>query len=215
MNKPAYHTPNLDGRPFARTNPQTITQRAALIRELLPDTTAIADICCGDCTTQSAVYHQLPAVQRYCGLDIQPEVVAANRAQGLGCLHGDALDPAALRHFLDFDLIFFGPPLSVECDGHRLLPFAQVVPAYTAFATLLLGQLAYTGTLVCICPKTTTMGDIRHFYEQVKSYRPDIALRLIHDTFATITGRGEPTEPRHKYRELWFSTRLPDSWEFR
>lgn len=146
---------------------------------------------------------------------LQPEVVAANRAQGIDCLAGDALDPAALRHFLNFDLIFFGPPLSIECDGHRLLSFREVVPAYANFAGLLLGELVYAGTLVCICPKTTTVGDTRWLYEQVKGYRPDVGLCLIHDSFATVTGRGEPTELRHKYRELWFSSQLPDSWEFR
>src|SRR5687767_6120184 len=102
MTTPSYHLPNLSRRTFARTNPQTVAQRAAIIQELLPGTTSIGEICCGDCANQSAVYREVLGVQRYCGLDIEPAVVAANRAQGIECLAGDALDPAVLRHFLDF-----------------------------------------------------------------------------------------------------------------
>jgi len=35
---PDYQLPDPTQRPFARTNVQTIQQRAALLRELLPDT---------------------------------------------------------------------------------------------------------------------------------------------------------------------------------
>lgn len=68
MTSPSYHLPDLSRRAFARTNPQTVMQRAAIVQELLPHTIAIGEICCGDCSIQAAVYQQI-GIQRYCGLD--------------------------------------------------------------------------------------------------------------------------------------------------
>ncbi|MBK8986252.1 MAG: hypothetical protein IPM39_09250 [Chloroflexi bacterium] len=98
------------GRPFARTNRQTIEQRADILRELGYRQPAIAEICCGDCRRQQQIYQEQLQTARYCGLDLSPEVVALNRANGVACLAGDALDTAVMRQFLDFDVIFFGPP---------------------------------------------------------------------------------------------------------
>ncbi len=120
-----------------------------------------------------------------------------------------------LRSFLAYDAIFFGPPLSAGCDGHHALAFDAVQPGFAAFSDLLLGELNYDGTLVCIGPKTTTMGDIRRLYDRIRPRRADFGLRLIHYSYATITGRGIAHEPRLKYVELWFSNRLPDVWEAR
>jgi hypothetical protein len=210
-----HRVPDLSKRSFARTNRQTIHQRVALLRELLPTTRSIAEICCGDCTQQWETYPQLPSFERYRGLDIHPDIVAANQAQGIDCVRGDAMDPTALAQFLDFDVIFFGPPLSVDCDGHSLLEFRQVVPGFDDFSRLLLGELNYDGTLVTICPKGTTMGDVRRLYQQIREVRDDVGLRLIHYSVATLTGHGEVTEPRLKYVELWFSSQLDDAWEVR
>jgi hypothetical protein len=90
-----------------------------------------------------------------------------------------------------------------------------VVPGYAAVARLLLGELGYQGTLVCICPNSTTPGDARWLYDQIKAVRPDFGLRLFHSSYTTITGSGLETEPRLKYVELWFSNRLEDAWEMR
>ena len=79
-------------------------------------------------------------------------------------------------------------PLSEDCDGHRLLSFTEVRPSYADFARLLLGELRYAGTLVCVCPNTTTMGDITHLHHAIRDTRPDINLRLIHHSFSTLTG---------------------------
>jgi hypothetical protein len=50
-----YRTPNLTRRAFARTNLQTITQRAALLQQLLPGLASIAEICCGDALDPEAL----------------------------------------------------------------------------------------------------------------------------------------------------------------
>lgn len=130
--------PDLSRKSFARTNPQTIAQRVAWLRDLLPGLRSIAEICCGDCSAQAEAYRQYLDLAVYRGLDLKPEIVAANRARGIDCLCGDALDPTVMRQFLDAEVIFFGPPLSVECDGHRLLAFQEVVPGYADFIQLLL-----------------------------------------------------------------------------
>jgi hypothetical protein len=93
---------------------------------------------------------------------VSPAIVAANRAAGVPCVCGDALDPVALSPFLAFDVISFGPPLSAGCDGHRALAFDAVQPGYAVFADLFLSQLGYTGTLVCIGPKTTQIRGGNH-----------------------------------------------------
>jgi hypothetical protein len=211
----SYRTPNLSNRSFARTNAQTIAQRVAVLRELLPGVKSIAEICCGDCSRQAAAYRQYLGIATYRGLDIQSEIVAANRARGIDCVCGDALDAAALRPFRAFDVIFFGPPLSADCDGHHGLSFREVVPAYADFAGLLLGDLVYDGTWVCICPNTTTLGDARWLCDQVKKLRADFELRLIRYSYSTLTGDGASTAARLKYVELWFSSRLGDGWEVR
>jgi hypothetical protein len=210
-----YQTPKPNQQPFARTNLQTIAQRMALIQEFLPQLNSIAEICCGDCSRQWQAYRQQLNIEQYRALDLQPEIVAANRAQGIDCLLGDALDPVIMRQFLSCQLIFFGPPLSLDCDGHRGLSFQAITPSYTDFIQLLLDQLAYSGTLVCISPKTTTLGDARWLYSQVKALRPEFGLRLIHHSHTTLTGNGIVTEPRLKYIELWFSDQLEDRWEVR
>ncbi|HLL54438.1 MAG TPA: hypothetical protein VK447_12870 [Myxococcaceae bacterium] len=213
--KERFETPDLTRRAFARTNPQTVAQRVALLRELVPGARSIAELCCGDCSVQWEAYRRELGVERYRGLDLEPEIVQANRARGIDCVQGNVLDPAVLRPFLDSDVIFFGPPLSEDCDGHRLLSFREVRPGFDAFARLLLGALGYGGLLVCIGPRGTTAGDARYLYEQIKTVRPDFGLRLMHHSHATVTGGGEVTEPRLKYVELWFSNELGDLWEIR
>ena len=210
-----YHTPDLTKRVFARTNRQTIDQRVAILRELLPGVRSIAEICCGDCARQQDIYLQSLNLESYRGLDICPEIVEDNRAKGIECVCGDALDKDVLSQFQGFDVMFFGPPLSVDCDGHTLLGFRQVVPGYEKFLRVLFGEMGYVGTVVSICPKSTTMGDARWLYEQVREVREDVGLRLIHHSITTLTGDGEITEPRLKYVELWFSCRLADRWEVR
>jgi len=59
------------------------------------------------------------------------------------------------------------------------------------------------------------MGDIRWLYEQTRELREDVGLRLIHYSYATVTGAGKVTEPRLKYVELWLSNQLDDAWEVR
>jgi hypothetical protein len=209
-----YHLPDL-GRAFARTNRQTIAQRAVILQDLLPDVRSIADICCGDCRQQQEMYTRTLNLERYRGLDIHPGVVKANCAQGIDCVCGDALDRAMMAQFLDVEVIFFGPPLSVGCDGHTPLAFRQVLPGFEPFLCLLLDELRYDGTVVCICPNTTTMGDARWLYSRVRERRADVGMRLVHHSVTTLTGGGEVTEPRCKYVELWLSSRLGDLWEVR
>ncbi len=209
----AYQLTNVMHPAFARTNAQTIAQRVNLLRELRPDVRAIGELCCGDCARQWTAYRQAFPDVSYRGLDITPHIVAANQAQGIACTCGDVLDPATLRQFLACDVLFFGPPLSQACDGHNLLAFREVVPAYADFARLLWGDLDYQGTLICICPNTTTMGDVQRLYAQTRAVRPDVNLRLLHYSYATRTGLDEVTPLRLKYVELWFSTMLPDVWE--
>jgi hypothetical protein len=56
------------------------------------------------------------------------------------CAQGDVTSPEVLRPFLDFEVLFYGPPLSVECDAHRSLSFREVVPPFGHVAALLLGH---------------------------------------------------------------------------
>ncbi len=208
------HTPE-SNQSFARTNAQTIDQRVTLLHELVPHAVSIAEICCGNCTRQQMAYTQQLGVQRYRGLDINPTIVDANQMCGIDCYCGDVLDLNALRRFAEDDVIFFGPPLSVKCDGHRLLQFDAVAPSYADFARLVLGDLDYSGLLVCICPKSTTMGDVAKLHHEIRVYRGDFNLRLIHHSYATVTGSGEQTDRRLKYVELWFSDQHDDRWEVR
>jgi hypothetical protein len=196
MTRSDYRLPDID-RPFARTNVQTIAQRVGLLRELLPDARAIGGAVLW--RLPGAVGHlsaRLP-IARYHGLDLHPGVVAANRAAGIDCAQGDALEPGALRPFLGDDVLFFGPPLSVNCDGHTLLPFRAVTPGYTDLVTLLFGQLGYDGTLVCIGPQTTTPGDAVGFTKRL-SLLILAWLRLIHHSYATRDrcGRAARTAPQ-------------------
>jgi hypothetical protein len=211
-----FHTPDLSRRTFARTNTQTVEHRVALLRELFPQgVRGVGELCCGDCSRQHAAYTSQLGVKRYRALDLEPAIVAANQERGIECVQGNVLDPEALRPFLDFEVLFYGPPLSVECDAHRLLSFREVVPPFADVAALLFGRLRYDGTLVCIAPNSTTLGDARWLYTQVREARPEVGMRLVHHTWSTVTGADEPTEPRKKYIELWLSTRLEDSWEVR
>jgi hypothetical protein len=201
--------------PFARTNIQTIRQRAALLRELQPGAASIAEICCGDCQAQHDLYRSELGIQRFRGLDLSPEVVALNRSRKIACDYGNALDPTAMRSFLDFEIIFFGPPLSIGCDGHRLIAFRDVVPGFSAFANLLLHALNYQGLLVLIGPRSTTLGDAQWIDHQIQTVRPDYRLRWMHKSYASITGLGEPTELRLKYVELWYQIGQDPQWEIR
>jgi len=208
-------TPKFYRRSFAKTNVQTIAQRVGLIRELLPSASSIAELCCGDCEAQAKAYASELLVTRFAGVDLSPDIAKLNRAKGIECIQGDVLEPAVIREFLDFDLVFFGPPLSIDCDGHRLHTYSDVNPSFEDFTALFLGRLRFQGTLVCICPKATTMGDIQSLYAHVKRHREDVNLRLVQHSYSTVTSTGVPTERRLKYVELWFSARLPDSWELR
>jgi hypothetical protein len=210
-----YRTPNPNRQSFARTNSQTISQRIVLLKELVPAVGTIAEICCGDCTRQYRAYSRQLGVRAYRGLDIEAGIVAANRKQGIACYCGDALDKAAVQRFAADDVIFFGPPLSIDCDGHQILQYDDVQPGYAEFASLLLGELNYTGWLICICPNTTTLGDVAKLHRQIRGCRKDFNLPLIHYSYSTLTGNDEPTELRLKYIELWFSDQCGDLWEVR
>jgi len=201
--------------PFARTNIQTIRQRAGLLRELLPSISSIAEICCGDCRAQYDIYHSELGMQRFRGLDLSPEIVEFNRSRGIPCDYGNALNGTVMQSFLDFEAIFFGPPLSLECDGHRLIAFRDVVLGFLPFTNLLLNELSYPGLLVLIGPRSTTPGDAQWIEYQVRKARPDYRLRLIHHSYAAITGLGEVTELRLKYVELWFQVGQDPQWEVR
>ena len=107
------------------------------------------------------------------GLDLEPAIVTANREREVECYLGNALDANVVRRFIGDDVIFFGPPLSENCDGHRLLDFDEVVPSYDELAKLLLGELGYDGLLVCICPNSTNLGDITKLYRAQKLFHPD------------------------------------------
>ena len=100
-------TSDLHRHSFACTNPQTITQRVALLKEIQPRVKSIAELCCGDRLGQPQAYHRHLAISAHRGLDIQPDIVAANRARGIDYLCGDALDPERLRRFLAFGVVFF------------------------------------------------------------------------------------------------------------
>jgi hypothetical protein len=210
-----YQRPNFERTAFARTNIQTIQQRAVILKELLPNIRLLAEVCCGDCSRQRDVYTQVLGLERFCGVDIAPEVVALNKKNGIECILGDALDVSVLKRIQEFDTVFFGPPLSVDCDGHHLLDFRAITPAYAEFARVLLGELDYKGLLVCIGPRHTTLGDAQWLYEQIHAYRLHVNLRLMHYSHSTVTGGGETTEPRLKYVELWFSSVLENAWEVR
>ncbi|MFT3890801.1 MAG: hypothetical protein QM730_04135 [Anaerolineales bacterium] len=185
------------------------------MKELLPPVKTIAEICCGDCTRQFDLYSKHLDVRAYRGLDIEPSIVIENQKREIECYCGDALDKTILQKFTNDDVIFFGPPLSTACDGHQILQFDDVQPSYRDFANLLLGELNYTGILVCICPNTTTMGNIAKLHHQMKDHREKCNLPVIHYSYSTITGNDEPTELRLKYVELWFSEKHDDVWEVR
>jgi hypothetical protein len=213
--KADHRVPDFSRQHFARTNSQTITQRATILHELLPATHTIGELCCGDCVAQFEMYRAAFGDITFRGLDISPEIVALNQSRNISCVQGDVMDAKVLRPILKYDVLFFGPPLSVECDGHRLLAFREVVPSFADFARMLWHDLNYHGTCIFICPNSTTPGDARRLYEQSKSWRTDVGLRLLHYSHATQTGNGEKHELRLKYIELWFSYVLPDSWETR
>jgi hypothetical protein len=136
-----YQLPDSDNPHFARTNIQTIHQRAFILKEFLPDAKSIAEICCGDCSKQDRIFREGLGIEKYVGLDTQSEIVELNRSRGISCICGDALGKSILQTFLGFDVIFYGPPLSVHCDGHNLLAFREIVPGYQDFVELLLGEL--------------------------------------------------------------------------
>ncbi len=104
------------------------------------------------------------------------------------CYLGNALDVNVVRRFIDDDVIFFGPPLSEDCDGRRLVSFDEVVPSYGSFSKLLFGELSYDGLLVCICPNSTNLWDITKLYREIRAICSDINLRLVHKSYSTLTG---------------------------
>lgn len=210
-----HRTPDHSRASFARTNERTIAQRVALLRELAPGVRSIAEVCGGDCSAQAAAYRQELGVERFVAVDVDPAIAAANAQRGLHTVCADALDPVAMRVLVGCDVVFFGPPLSEDCDGHRLLAFEEVRPGFAAFATMLLGELRYDGLLVCIGPRTTGMGDVQKLHAVVQAVRAEVGLALVHHSFSSVTGRGERTEPRRKYVELWFSAKLGDRWVVR
>ena len=210
-----FQTPNHSRRSYARTNVQTVLQRAEIIGEILPGVQSIAEVCCGDCFHQWETYKQRFNLSSFIGLDIDCQVVASNQALGIGCRRGDANDIEVVKTLLPYELIFFGPPLSVACEGHSLIPFQAVMPSYTGFTEMLFGELNYQGTVVCTASKHTSMGDIRWLYDRLTSSHRDVGLPLVHYSYSTVTGAGEITEERRKYIEMWFSTTLRNSWEIR
>lgn len=212
---PTPRTPDHARLSFARTNRHTIMQRVRLLRELAPNVLSIAEVCGGDCAAQAAAYRTELGIGRFLAVDIDPKIVDANRQAGVSTVCADALDASAMRVLLDSDVVFFGPPLSEECDGHRLLAFSTVRPSFQAFAALLLSDLHFDGIFVCIAPRTTTMGDARKLHAAIQTVRPDYGLSVIHHSLSSLTGRGESTEPRRKYVELWFTRTLGDSWTIR
>ena len=215
MKSSSTRLPDLTRHSFARTNAQTIAQRVVLLREFAPNAKAISEICCGDYSRQYQAYTAELGVQVVRGLDIEPAIVTANREKGMECYLGNALDVNVVRRFIDDDVTFFGPPLSEDCDGHRLVSFDEVVPSYGNFSKLLFGELSYDGLLVCICPNSTNLGDITKVYREIRAICADINLRLVHKSYSTLTGNDEDTMPRLKYVELWFSSKLDDLWEVR
>ena len=175
-----FQTPDLNKRTFARTNAQTIQQRVYILRELFPNIESIAEVCCGDCQRQWQAYRSELGISRYQGLDLNADIVKRNQEKGIDCICGNALDRTTMQQFQDFEVIFFGPPLSVDCDAHRLLGFYEAIPSYPDFLQLMIGEIGFRGTIVCICPKTSTMGDIQWLYDKVNSGNSEWGLRLIH-----------------------------------
>ncbi|HZS41206.1 MAG TPA: hypothetical protein VFF06_30460 [Polyangia bacterium] len=205
-----HRVPNPDAA-FARTNVQSLEQRVALVGELCPGARSIGEICAGDCTAQARLYRERLGLERYVAVDVSPAIAARLAAAGIEHICGDALDERVMRPLAALDVLFFGPPLSHDCDGHRLLAFDDVRPAYGAFVELVLGRLAFAGTLVCIAPRSTNLGDARRLHAIARAAAPDVGLRRIHYSWSTVTGHGEATEPRLKYVELWLA-RGGDEW---
>jgi hypothetical protein len=207
-----YRIPTSGGK-FVHTNPQTIMQRVGLLKTYFPGIRSVAELCCGNCFEQWRIYHEMLNVQQFMGLDIDPAVVALNTRQNVPCLQGDVMQPATLARFREFDAIFFGPPLSVDCTGHKPLAYKQVIPAYDGFMELLLKELRYTGLVVCICPKTTRMNEVEKLHAVVRAADREYGLSLIHRSHSNLTSAGKATELRLKYVELWFSRTLGDRWQ--
>jgi hypothetical protein len=201
--------------PFAHTNAQTIRQRAVLLKELCPGISSLAEICCGDCKRQYDIYRSELGILHFRGLDLSRDVVALNHSRNIPCDLGNALDSRIMRAYLNYDIVFFGPPLSADCDGHRLIAFRDVIPGFSDFTRLMMQELNYRGILVLITPRTTTLGDAQWIDHQVRSFCPDYSLRLLHYSYSTITGSGEPTEMRLKYVELWYQVGTEHQWEVR
>ncbi|MCG9892743.1 MAG: hypothetical protein MH252_16920 [Thermosynechococcaceae cyanobacterium MS004] len=208
-----YHVPDLRKGTFARTNIQTIQQRISILQKLFSSVESIAEICCGDCQRQRDEYKSNLGVSSYKALDFLPEIAQHNQSLGIDCVCGDALDRKTMQVFSGSQVIFYGPPLSLDCDAHRLLTFSEVIPSYVDFLRLMVSEISYQGSIVCICPKMTTMGEIQWLYGQVKSFSSEWGLRLIHYSQSTVTGQDVLTEARLKYVELWFSSCLEDNWE--
>ncbi|HMY65417.1 MAG TPA: hypothetical protein PL048_12700 [Leptospiraceae bacterium] len=198
---------------FAKTNIDTVRHRAEIMKNSFPNVKSIAEICCGDCSGQYAAYMENFSLNSYCGLDIDPLIVKANLKRGIDCIQGSALDSAVMKKFISFDIIFYGPPLSENCDGHSILNFSQVEPGFFDFLNLMYNDLKYKGVVVCICPRTADMGDITQLYNEIRKSDSSVSLPLIHYSYSNKTGNGEIHELRLKYIELWFSNVHEDRWE--
>lgn len=204
---------NHDRQSFAKTNTDSILQRVQIMQKLIPNVESIGEICCGDCLKQFHIYRNNLKIKTYRGLDIDPIIVKLNKERGISCVQGDALNAELLKSFLLSDILFFGPPLSMQCDGHAILNFDQVNPSFFDFLKLIYSELNYNGIVNCICPRDTTMGDISKLNTDIKKLVPSLSLPLINYSHSNKTGNDEEHELRLKYVELWFSKNHEDAWE--
>lgn len=198
---------------FAKTNIDTVLQRVSIIKRLFPNVESIAEICCGDCQRQFDIYKNHFNIKSYRGLDIDPIIVKKNNEKNINCICGNALENNIMQKFLDFDIIFFGPPLSDNCDGHTILKFNKVYPSFFDFLNLMFVELKYNGIINCICPRDTTFGDITWLYKEIKIKEPKLSLPIINYSYSNKTGNDEIHELRLKYVELWFSKNHDNLWE--
>ena len=73
-----------------------------MLHKLLSGIQSIAEICCGDCSLQQQLYTQQLGIRRFCGLDIEPGIVALNRELGVECICGNALDEKTMQALHSF-----------------------------------------------------------------------------------------------------------------
>jgi hypothetical protein len=206
-------TVNHDRNSFAKTNIDSIHHRISILRQLLPKVNTMAEICCGDCKRQYELYRKELGDISYRGLDIDPQMIKKNKANQIDCICGNALDAQVMKNFLHADVIFFGPPLSDHCDGHTLLQFNEVNPSFLDFLRLMYVDLKYDGLINCICPRSTSLGDITWLYNEITGLDKEVKVPLIHYSHSNRTGNDEIHETRLKYIEVWFSKKHENNWE--